>query len=117
MVDMRLCSGKALALAIAGMMVLSGTAVRAEIFVTAKGARVLLPAIATLNCSEMRSVLVAIDAIGYRGTDPEPFDDADRHLLDYENRLSSLYYQTCVHGSMRARSRPDVFARGYAFGE
>lgn len=117
MVDMRLCPGTVLAAALAGAMVLAGAPVRAEVFVTARGARVMLPAIGSLDCVEMRNVLVAIDGTGYRGTGPEPLDPADRRLLEYENRLSSRYYQTCVHGSVRAGSPPDVFARGYAFTE
>lgn len=117
MVDVRLCPGRVLAMAIAGVMVLAGAAARAEIFVTATGQRVMLPAISTLDCRQMRNVLVAIDATGYRGSGPEPFDPADRRLLDYENRLSSLYYQNCVHRSVRAGSPPNAFAGGYAFSE
>jgi hypothetical protein len=82
-------------------------------FVTAKGVTVATPPVPSLDCDGMRRVLDAIDSSGYRGARPESVDPRDRDLLDYENRLSGVYYQRCVHPAIRAQPLFNAFNRGY----
>lgn len=82
-------------------------------FVTAKGVKVETPPVPSLDCEGMRRVLEAIDSSGYRGARPESVDPRDRDLLDYENRVSGLYYQTCVHPAIRTQPLFNAFNRGY----
>lgn len=83
------------------------------VFVTAQGVAVETPAIGTLDCDGLRRVLDAIDATGYRGADPMPADEADMALMDYENRASATYYETCVHAPSQMAPPQDAFVRGY----
>jgi hypothetical protein len=76
-------------------------------FRTAAGVEVPTPALAGLDCAEMRRVLAALDASGYRGASPQPIDMADIALLEYENRLSAVFYQTCVEEPALA-ARPET---------
>lgn len=114
MVGYRTSMGGCVSLLLVGLATLHGGAGAADPFVTAGGRQVALPAMEFLTCAEMRQVLRAIDETGYRGFGPEPIDPADSQLFDYENRLSGLYYETCVHGAVRQGRPPDAFARGYA---
>ena len=90
-----------------------GVTVPGAAFVTARGITVRTPPVQSLDCAQMRGVLDAIDDSGYRGRGPEPVDTADRGLLDYENRLSGRYYETCVQKPARAEALGTAFARGY----
>jgi hypothetical protein len=107
------------ALAVIGLLALAGgpavppaTADDPD-FVTAKGVTVATPPVPSLDCEGMRRVLDAIDSSGYRGARPESVDPRDRGLLDYENRLSGVYYQRCVHPAIRAQPLFNAFNRGY----
>lgn len=82
-------------------------------FVTAKGVKIATPPVPSLDCEGMRRVLAAIDSSGYRGPRPESVDPRDQSLLDYENRLSGVYYQRCVHPAIRAQPLFNAFNRGY----
>lgn len=90
-----------------------GVTVPGAAFVTARGVTVRTPPVQSLDCAQMRGVLEAIDDSGYRGRGPEPVNSADRDLLDYENRLSGRYYETCVQKPARAEPLGTAFARGY----
>jgi hypothetical protein len=101
--------------ALLGPALALGSAATAQpsVFVTANGMTVDTPAIAGLDCDGLRRVLDAIDATGYRGADPLPADEADMALMDYENRVSAAYYETCVHAEAEATPAQDAFLRGY----
>ena len=87
--------------------------VSADVFVTARGARVDLPAIADLSCAQMRDVLDAIDSTGYRGPSPKPEDPADMPLLAYEHRLSDRYFSHCLHSRVMQSRPEEAFRNGY----
>lgn len=80
---------------------------------TAQGVAVETPAIAGLDCMTMRAVLDAIDVSGYRGVQPEPHDAADQALLEYENRLSSHFYATCVRALTNSQQYSTAFTHGF----
>ena len=67
-----------------------------ERHVTADGVTLRTPAVESIGCAEMRDVLDAIDASGYRDGVPKPRSEADMSLLAYENRLSRAFYARCV---------------------
>jgi hypothetical protein len=101
------------ALAATGMLHAGAALAQPGVFVTAQGVTVETPAVETLDCDALRRVLDAIDATGYRGTDPMPTDGADMALRDYENRVSARYYTACVHAEAEAAPAQDAFVRGY----
>lgn len=90
-----------------------GVSLPGATFLTARGVPVRTPSVQSLDCAAMRRVLDAIDDSGYRDGSPDPLDPADRALLDYENRLSGRYYETCVRKPARAEPLAPAFARGY----
>lgn len=84
--------------------------------VTANGVRVPTPPIFALDCRGMRDVLDAIDASGYRGTHPTPEEPADMGLFDYENRLSRVFFTSCMRVEPSAGAVEAPFARGFGGG-
>ena len=82
-------------------------------FVTAAGVRIETPAIAGLDCAGMRAVLDAIDASGYRRDAPQPHDEADMALFEYEHMLSSAHYAECVRPSAEDAPPETAFSAGY----
>ena len=97
------------------LLALTGPAMSAEPgwYVTAAGVRVATPALQSLDCAGMRSVLDAIDASGYRGQAPYPADPADSALMEYENRVSESYYTRCVHAQAERAPAARAFGQGY----
>lgn len=101
-----------LAGAVAGL-VLTPADSGAKTFRTAGGVVVPTPEPDGLDCAQMRTVLDAIDASGYRRGGPAPANAADSALLGYENRLSESFYMRCVYAPVAGRMPLNVFDRGY----
>jgi hypothetical protein len=91
-------------------------------FTTASGHRVETPAIETLDCPRMETVLAGIDASGYRKGKHKPYDKADMRLFDYEDRLAQAHFDRCGRADTPPAPTADeaeggvmrgVFERGY----
>jgi hypothetical protein len=96
-----------------GVIIAQAASADARWFVTAAGVEIETPAIAELDCPRMRAVLDAIDASGYRRDAPEPLDEADMALFDYEHTLSAAFYADCVQPSARIAEPQAAFSAGY----
>jgi hypothetical protein len=88
----------------------------AKTFTTASGVVVPTPEPGGLDCAQMRGVLDAIDASGYRRGGPAPANAADSALLGYENRLSESFYMRCVYAPAAGPMPVNAFDRGYQSG-
>jgi hypothetical protein len=82
-------------------------------FTTASGITLRTPSVDKLGCPEMRRVLEAIDASGYRRGAPRPEDETDMALFRYEDRLSSAYYGRCVADETRGAEAARAFRSGF----
>lgn len=83
--------------------ILAGAATKAgadddQLFRTAAGHDVPMPAIGELDCRQMAIILEQIDASGYRPGNPNLIDPADRPLFNYEGQLSAAHYESCSMG-------------------
>lgn len=94
-------------------LVLTPAVSGAKTFTTASGVVVPTPEPDGLDCAQMRGVLDAIDASGYRRGGPAPANAADLGLLSYENRLSESFYMRCVYAPAASRMPVNAFDRGY----
>jgi len=77
------------------------------------GQGVAMPAPASLDCDALRRKLAEIDATGYRGARPRPAHDGDMPMLDYENRVSTLYYAECESMRRGEASGLGLFEGGF----
>ena len=113
---MRVRSSRLLAALAVGVAIAAQTpesAAAGERFVTARGAAVATPPVEGLDCGDMRAVLDAIDATGYREGGPKPRDPADMALFEYEDRLSRAFYGGCVTSEAREADAEPTFRTGF----
>ena len=84
-----------------------------EIFQTSNGFAIESHPVKNLTCGQLTEQLNAIDETGYRSGGPEPTDDADRALYDYELKLSVEFFWRCAT-RVDGQVQNDAFRSGFA---
>lgn len=67
----------------------------------------------SLSCEQLTEKLHAIDETGYRLGGPEPSNDADSALYDYELKLSVEFFWRCAT-RVDGQGQNDAFRSGFS---
>lgn len=87
--------------------------VTASEMVAQNGAKVAMPAIAALDCDDMRHVLRRLDMTNYRGVGVIAPDHPDFPIFLYEDALASALYYDCTLRESASADPGLSFALGF----